>query len=353
MPRIRRSKRIMRQKLYNSEDKQRTQHKQYSLQNLSIALYNNIYLQQSVNSVSSSYKIPRTTIYDWLQKILIIQPLPSTISDNQTFITNNQFEKKHHNVTSKEIDTQLVNWIVMMNEICQSVGKRIIKDKLLQIMRIHNIPRNTIGKNWFHRFVTNHPELSLRKSESQTRRSSSALTQHNIDSLFNLLHQQVTKLNLQPNQIFAMDETGFSGDFRNCEKVLIPRKGKYSKTLHSGYTGHMSLLHIGCANGESLPPIFIFNGKQIKEGILSEAPSRSTVMLTKNGSFEKSTFFNCIKHICDNIQITPIILIMDGHSSHFSVEGLELAKRNNIFILCLQPILLTFYNHLTFPCLNH
>ena len=47
-------------------------------------------------------------------------------------------------------------------------------------------------------------------------------------------------------------------------------------------------------------------------------------------------YLQWFKYFLDNIPpARPVLLIQDGHASHISIEVIELAKANDIYLLCL------------------
>ena len=94
-----------------------------------------------------------------------------------------------------------------------------------------------------------------------------------------------------------------------------------------------------CANadGEYMPLYVIYKGKNLYSSWLNGPPS-THYQCSTNGWMESTTFldwFKCLflEHV-DNIK-GPKVLILDGHSSHLSLEVVLLAKENNVSIICL------------------
>ena len=69
-------------------------------------------------------------------------------------------------------------------------------------------------------------------------------------------------------------------------------------------------------------------------------------MVSDNGWINREIYLEWFKLFLQSISsCRPVLLVQDGHSSHISVELIELAKDKYIDLMCLPAH--TFYNHLT------
>ena len=68
-------------------------------------------------------------------------------------------------------------------------------------------------------------------------------------------------------------------------------------------------------------------------------PSGSTFAASESGWITKSLFTQWFKWFVDYTKNVskPILLIMDNHTSHISIEVIEVAKQNQILLLLLPP----------------
>jgi hypothetical protein len=76
------------------------------------------------------------------------------------------------------------------------------------------------------------------------------------------------------------------------------------------------------------------------------APSDTLFMVSDSGWMNKEIYLEWFRHFIQRIPPTrPVLLIQDGHSSHISIELIELA-REILFIYCaFQPTPLIFSSH--------
>ena len=116
----------------------------------------------------------------------------------------------------------------------------------------------------------------------------------------------------------------------------LGRRKVYS--LSSGERGKThTILSCVSASGYSLPPMMVYPRKRAvhdncKEGCISNTLFKSS----SNGWINTDLFLDWYKFFKDNIPpIRPVLLIMDGHGSHISIELIELARLDGIYLLCL------------------
>lgn len=117
------------------------------------------------------------------------------------------------------------------------------------------------GRKWFERFISDHPELTVRKSEQfpEARAKASADSSVHAHWFNQVLGKAMddTKLHDKPQNIYNVDETGFMTD-PSSEKVLAPKglKNVYQNTGGSGRE-QITVCITGNAAGQSLPPYVV------------------------------------------------------------------------------------------------
>ena len=90
------------------------------------------------------------------------------------------------------------------------------------------------------------------------------------------------------------------------------------------------------AAGYALPPFLIYPRKRISEKLKEECLPQTVFACSDNGWITKEIYLHWFKFFIANISPNrPVLLIEDGHASRISVEVIELARENNIHLLCL------------------
>ena len=116
----------------------------------------------------------------------------------------------------------------------------------------------------------------------------------------------------------------------------VGRRNVYAVT--SGEKGKThTLLSCVSASGLVVPPMMIFPRKQSVPDKFREGAVANTLFVTsKNGWINTTLFLQWFQFFLRNIPpIRPVLLTMDGHSSHISIEVIQLARDNDIHFLCL------------------
>lgn len=196
------------------------------------------------------------------------------------------------------------------------------------------------GKDWFSAFSHRH-RLSCKKPSKRQIIRSEQTKPEIIYGFFDLLENTVTKLNLvqKPHLIFNIDETSVCHDPVNTKVVSEKNKSVFRHTAGTGRT-NTSILHAISADGNKLPPFIIHKAKHLWDVWMSPRAYPGTgYAVSDNGWMTSSVFLNWfqhhfLKHCPDE---RPIVIIMDGHTSHISIDVINLAKENSITLLKLPP----------------
>ena len=88
-----------------------------------------------------------------------------------------------------------------------------------------------------------------------------------------------------------------------------------------------------------MPPFIIFAAKQINLLWTQDEVVGSRYAVSDNGWITRELFFYWLeKHFLQNAVVYhPILLLLNGHSSHFELKTIQLARQNNMIMFCLPP----------------
>ncbi|KAJ0177675.1 hypothetical protein K1T71_006548 [Dendrolimus kikuchii] len=109
--------------------------------------------------------------------------------------------------------------------------------------------------------------------------------------------------------------------------------------------------------GHFIPPAFIYPRKRPSPELLAGGPTQSVCMLSDCGYVTPKLFVEWLHHFKDHVhasELDPVLLILDNHSSHISLEGVKYAQEHHIVILTipshsshkLQPLDIAIHSHL-------
>ena len=160
-------------------------------------------------------------------------------------------------------------------------------------------------------------------------------------SIFDLFEQRLTDLNLstKPRQLYNCDETFLPLDYTR-EKVVAAKGAKTVYSQSTGTTEHISLLCCASAAGIPLPPMIIyaesFPGGQYR----FQGPDDALYAKSDSGWIDTELFLTWLRKIFLRYAVSqrPIILLLvDGHKSHITLDVIDVCRDNDIVLFCLHP----------------
>lgn len=229
------------------------------------------------------------------------------------------------------------------------------------------------SSSWFDRFAAAHEhEFQYRTLKNHPISRASAedptiIEKWFLEELLPLYH----KYNIiSPQQVIAMDETGFvdNTDLHGSTKFLVSENvEKRIEERQPNY--HYTVLHICTALGITLPPVTIFEGNRERTDMLEGAPEGTLYTFQQRGYMEASMMTEIVRHVIkyhhipehvpvveelhdDRVWQDPdgeinldttrtkrahTILLMDNASVHYDKEAMLLAEQAHIHICFLPP----------------
>jgi hypothetical protein len=161
------------------------------------------------------------------------------------------------------------------------------------------------------------------------------------------------------SNIFNVDESGFSC-VQKPQKIVATKGKKNVGTLTSAERGK-TVTVVCCMSGAGtfVPPMFIFPRMRMKQSLMDHSPPGSVGTCTKTGWINEEAFEFWFDHFLNSVRPQsmpqPVLLVMDGHSSHTrNLNVLLKARDNNVIMLCLpshcthrlQPLDVSFFKSL-------
>lgn len=248
----------------------------------------------------------------------------------------------------KEVEDELVMHILK----CESMFLGLTRENVMQmayqiaqkkgLSTLFNSEKQSAGKKWFKLFMKRHPEISLRQPESTSVARARGFNAENVSNFFDVLEQEIDKHQLDGTRIYNVDETGISSIQKKSKKVL-GLKGKHQVgSIASGERGQNTTI-VCCmsAAGHYVPPLLLFKRVRQCRELSIGAPTGSVVTNNSSAWMDKDMFLKWLQHFANHVQASrsrPVLLILDGHSSHTrSLEAIEFAIDNGIIMVTLPP----------------
>lgn len=251
-------------------------------------------------------------------------------------------------LTEEEEDV-LSKWIIA----CSKKGFPRRKDDIIQAVKtfLDEVPRNnpfqnnTPGKTWYYAFLRRKPELSLRTAEAVTTASSN-VSANDIRKWFTQISAYLKEKGLidildDPRRIFNADETNFMFCPKN-RKVLAPRGSKNVYTIESQSKTNLTVMFSFRADGKMVPPMIIYPYKRLPKEIIDSVPKGWGIGCSENGWMKSELFYEYIGNVLHPSLVKqkvpfPVILFVDGHSSHLTYKVSKLCSDLQIILIALYP----------------
>lgn len=137
-------------------------------------------------------------------------------------------------------------------------------------------------------------------------------------------------------QVYNVDESGLNITQHKGKVVAdVKRRGVHSVVASEKGRNH-TIVACGSASGYILPPMIVFPRVRVSEALKVSAPPGSMIAAQKKGWITGELYLKWFRFFLEQIPpARPVLLIQDGCSSHISIELIELAKENDVHLLCL------------------
>ena len=141
----------------------------------------------------------------------------------------------------------------------------------------------------------------------------------------------------KPCQIFNCDESGFPLD-PAPPKVAVIKGQKHPYNVFSGNKAQITVLACCSAGGYVILPFIIFDWKTLKSGMTEEVPG-SIYGLSAKGWIDVELFDLWFQHhfLLHAPPVCPLLLLVNGHSSHYSLSVINRAAEEGVIMFYLPP----------------
>ena len=197
-----------------------------------------------------------------------------------------------------------------------------------------------VTSGWWDSFRSRHPEITLRTGEPLSKVRAGATHPEILSRYCELLEYTLDEYKLQdkPAQIYNLDESGMPLDPRS--PLIATKVGqKHPYVAKTGNKKQISVLACCSAAGYCIPPFVVFNRKTLsKELCVGEVPG-TMYGLSQNGWVDSELFDLWFSNhfLAHAVPTRPLLLIMDGASSHLNPLTIQKAAQEEVVLFCLPP----------------
>ncbi len=193
---------------------------------------------------------------------------------------------------------------------------------------------------WWQRFRQRHNSLSMRTAAPLGLPRAQAMDRDTMTRYFDILECALSENGLldRPSQIFNCDESGMP--LSPKPPKIIAKKGEKNPSYVTGDTKtQISILACVNAAGQWIPPMVIFDRKSLKPALtIGEVPN-TFYGLSSKGWMDTLLFEKWFTEhfLCYAPSQRPLLLLMDGCSSHFCPDMIRIAAKEQVVLFVLPP----------------
>lgn len=219
--------------------------------------------------------------------------------------------------------------------------------KLAYEFAVHNdvkVPQNWVndgkaGDGFWRKFKQRH-NLSIRKPESTSLARATAFNRYNVNKFFDNLSTVQDKEKFEPRDIWNADETGCT-TVQDPGDIVAERGIKQVGSITSAERGELvTVVYAVSGTGAVLPPMFIFPRVNYKDHFLHGAPPGSAGFANRSGWMTEKLYVEFLKHLQKHTRCSKdnkILLIVDNHDSHVSLNAVDTCRDSGIVGVTIPP----------------
>ena len=198
----------------------------------------------------------------------------------------------------------------------------------------------TAGIDWLTNFRKRH-HISLRTPEATSIARARGFNKAAVEAFYQNLREVNEKYHgFKPENIWNIDETGITSVAAH-PRILCETGTKQVGQISASERGELvTVVGAISASGASAPPFFVFPRKRWNDMLLLEAPNGSHGAAADKGWMTKEVFPDVLRHFITHMkpsEESPVLLLMDNHISHLSVEVIDLCHERNITVVTFPP----------------
>lgn len=210
----------------------------------------------------------------------------------------------------------------------------------MEINHPFNKTAKLAGNDWLSGFKKRNPQLSIRAPEPTSIARATGFNKPQVQKFFNVLRSVFDTHNIQPDQIYNIDETGVNS-VPVPRKILAEKGKKQVGRIVSTERGFNVTAVCGIsAAGSYIPPFFLFPRQRMNPLFMRGCSPGAAGFANGSGWMDSEHFLKYLDHFINHAKPLPnkkILLILDNHNSHRTLAAINKARENNIIMVSLPP----------------
>ncbi|XP_031335996.1 uncharacterized protein LOC116165574 [Photinus pyralis] len=293
----------------------------------------------SIRKSAERYQIKKSRLCNYVQQARQIG------IENMSFGPN--FKKKL--VFTSEMEKRLSEYLIKCSKMFYGLTPTAVKRLAYEYAKKNSLKfpdkwekDQQAGRDWLSGFLKRNVNLSIRTPEATSLARMTSFNKTNIEPFFDKLQLLIQRYSLTSSQIYNLDETGVT-TVQRVQKV-ITRKGLHQVGQATSRERGELITQVGiiCANGTALPPVWVFPRQRFDEKRMMQGLTETGALglVYKTGWMTCENFINVLKHIVKHTHCSlenRILLILDNHESHVSINSVDYCRENGITLLTLPP----------------
>lgn len=295
----------------------------------------------SVRAAAKAFSLSRVTLQRYLSKASSGEGSVSTSSKSIDVLKSGK-----STVFTPDQEAALMEYLLKSSDMYFGLSSTEVKVLAFDYAKKLNLnvpgweEKKQAGIEWFRGFMKRHPNLSIRKPEATSLARATSFNKENVSQFFTHLRTVLDQFKFEPRQIWNMDETGVT-TVQTPNRVISRRGFKQVGRITSAERGTLvTLASAVSATGVSIPPFFIFPRVNFKDHFIRDGPVGCAGTANPSGWMNATHFLEFLKHFKNHSgasKDSPVLLVLDNHESHLSIDALEYCTENGITVLSFPP----------------
>ncbi|XP_031333945.1 uncharacterized protein LOC116163957 [Photinus pyralis] len=285
----------------------------------------------SIRKTSQRFNIPKTCLLRRLHNV-VEHPEPRNDTYKQVFTAEQEKVLLNH-----ILDLESRFYGITATE-CRKLAFDLAES--LNIKHPFNKDVKLAGYDWFTGFRKRNPQFSIRAPEPTSVARAVGFNRPQVERFFSLIDSTLRKHNLQAHQIFNIDECGFN-TVPVPRKILAQKGKKQVGRIVSAERGFNTTAVCGIsASGFYIPPFFLFARQRMNPLLMKGCSAGSQGYANSSGWMDGDHFLKFLDHFINVVKPSEdrkILLVLDNHGSHWTLEAITKAKANHIILISLPP----------------